>query len=601
MRKLIVLSALLFLSASALAQAVELEGDISNVIVYRGQALVTRTIDVDLPEGVSELIVSNLPVKIVPESLYSQSPDYIKVISVRYRRQAVKEDTRQEVKDIDKQLEALATEHRHLCKQEDLINGRAKRFAVLWNFGVDATKEDFDNSKLQVQPVMELTEYIDKTIIGLHNERITVQDRKLEIDKEIALLKEKRKNLTDVNSKTNRQAVLNINKTSAGDGIIELSYLVDGANWSPQYNLRADAKNSSATIEYNAVVHQSSGEDWKNASVALSTAQPSLVAGSPVLNPMQITLTEIYNNRRPQMSVSSTSAVQPEDLSFDNNQAAQYSYVDRTGDFEQLLKERYSNISRGLTANKELNSLSVQNQIIELNADKKMQQQMQKAVAVIKRTEGVSVMYKLDGKLTMPSRSDQQLVNIAVIGAKADYLLVATPLLTDHVYLQAEILNDSDTILLPGTSSMYRNGEFVGKGSMELVTMGQKFVAGFGVDSQIKVTREFTDKKIETLWGNRVDRQQYSISINNYKNTPAKLCLMDRLPYTRNPNIEILVKDMSHQLSTDAEYVRTEKNKGLLRWDLDLKPNTTDSGATVIEYSYTLKYDNDMTIHTIQE
>jgi uncharacterized protein (TIGR02231 family) len=264
------------------------------------------------------------------------------------------------------------------------------------------------------------------------------------------------------------------------------------------------------------------------------------------------------------------------------------------------IKRRNFNISKGFTANSELNQIAFDNQIIELNADKKMQQQMQARVAVIKHTEGVSVMYRLDGKLTMPSRSDQQMLNIATIKTKADYTLVAAPLLTDHVYLQAEILNDSDTILLPGTSSMYRNGEFVGKGSMSLVTMGQKFIAGFGVDSQIKVAREFTDKKVETLWGNRVDEQSYRIAINNYKNTPVKLRLLDRVPYTKNPNIEILTTAMSHKLIADNEYLRIEKDKGILRWDLQLKPNSTDAKATVVEYSYSLKYDNDMTIRTIK-
>jgi uncharacterized protein (TIGR02231 family) len=237
---------------------------------------------------------------------------------------------------------------------------------------------------------------------------------------------------------------------------------------------------------------------------------------------------------------------------------------------------------------------------MELNADKVMQQTMQARVAVIKRTEGVSVMYMLPGKITMPSRSDQQIITIASINAKADFTLVATPLLTDYVYLQAQIANNSDTILLPGTASMYRDGEFVGKSDMKLVTIGQTFTAGFGIDSQIQVTREFSDKKVETLWGNRIDEQQYNISISNFKKTPVKLRLLERLPYTKNPNIEILVKEMSHKLSEDSEYVRTDKEKGILRWDLDLKPNTTNADALVVKYSYTMKYDNDMRIKPIK-
>ena len=81
---------------------------------------------------------------------------------------------------------------------------------------------------------------------------------------------------------------------------------------------------------------------------------------------------------------------------------------------------------------------------------------------------------------------------------------------------------------------MFRNGEFVGKGDMKLVTIGQTFTTGFGVDSQIQVAREFKDKKIESLWGNRMDEHQYRIAINNYKDAAVALRLMDRLPWTEN-------------------------------------------------------------------
>jgi len=60
-------------------------GTISKVTVYRGQALVTRDVSVDLPPGTSELIVKDLPARIVPESIYAQTLENTKVLSVRYR------------------------------------------------------------------------------------------------------------------------------------------------------------------------------------------------------------------------------------------------------------------------------------------------------------------------------------------------------------------------------------------------------------------------------------------------------------------------------------------------------------------------------------
>ena len=135
---------------------------------------------------------------------------------------------------------------------------------------------------------------------------------------------------------------------------------------------------------------------------------------------------------------------------------------------------------------------------------------------------------------------------------------------------------------------------------MKLVTIGQTFTAGFGVDSQIQVTREFKDKNIKTLLGNRVDENQYRIAVDNYYDRPVVLRLMDRLPWTEDGDLDIELTNASLPLSTNAEYVRTEKDKGILRWDLSLEPNTHGENATIVNYTFLMKYDNDMVIQNIQ-
>ncbi len=92
------------------AQVPTTAGTVSKVTVYRGQALVTRNINIDLPENTSEIIVGQLPERIVPESLYAITSGDIKVLSVRYREKAVMEDTREEVKKLDAEIENFNTQ-----------------------------------------------------------------------------------------------------------------------------------------------------------------------------------------------------------------------------------------------------------------------------------------------------------------------------------------------------------------------------------------------------------------------------------------------------------------------------------------------------------
>lgn len=563
------------LASVAFAEVPTTTGTISKVTVYRGQALVTRTISIDLPPGASELIVKDLPAMIVPESIYAQTSDNIKVLSVRYRQKAVSQATREEVKQLDARIEDV--KYKLKCADRDYkhFSHYGKMFDELKNFTITAAKSDLNRGLLTFEPIEKLAGLIEDKAFEYH-ERITeLEDKIAELQKDRELLERQRKELAAGRSRTENEAVLFLSRAGGKKVSIELSYLVNGANWQQQYNLRANPGKSNVLIEYNAVVNQTSGEDWNGVALSLSTAETTMVAAPPILEPMLVALS------RP----VPTQQAQPQGL-MGAEQARQY------------LKGRKANIKRGIAANTELNRLAVSNQIFFFNSyvDQRQVQEFQQKMAEISRIEGVSVTYDLPGRLTLPSRSDQQLVTIASITARADFTLIATPLLTDYVYLQAELLNDSDTVLLPGQASIFRNGEFVGKSQLPQVTIGEKFTAGFGIDSQVQVAHELEDKKTRIQGGNRIDTYHYRIALSNYKNTAVELRLLDRLPYTDNTSIKIELEKTEPQLSTDSEYLRRSRKKGILRWDMKLVPNTVDRNATVVKYSFTMEYDRNMQI-----
>jgi uncharacterized protein (TIGR02231 family) len=560
---------------AAFADAQTVSGAISKVTVYRGQALVTRTLNVDLPAGTSELIVTGLPAKIVPESIYAQTSGDIKVLSVRFREKAVREDTREEVKQLDAQIEEV--KYKLKCADRDYryFGHYGKMFEGIKDFTITAAKSDLDRGLLTFEPIEKLAALIEEKSLEYHKHTTKLEDEIAQLKKELELLTRKRKQLDAGRSRTEREAVLYVSNEAKKKASIELSYLVNGANWNPQYNLRANPQKSNVLIEYNAVVNQTSGENWNGVALSLSTAEPTMVSAPPVLDPMLVSLS----------------------LPVQTQQAEQQLFV-QLENVRRQLQSRKANIKKGIAANADLNLLAISNQEFVLRATGQQVKEFQKQLAVATRKEGVSVTYKLPGKLSLPSRSDQQLVTIASVSAKADFTLIATPLLTDYVYLQAELLNKSETILLPGQASVFRNGEFVGNSQLPLVTIGEKLTAGFGIDSQVQVTRELEDKKTRIQGGNRIDTYHYRIALSNYKNTAVELRLLDRLPYTDDSSVKIEVLETKPKLSEDSEYLRTARKKGILRWGLNLPPNTLDESATVVNYSFTMEYDKNMQIQT---
>lgn len=71
-------------------------------------------------------------------------------------------------------------------------------------------------------------------------------------------------------------------------GTLRLEYFVPGARWAPTYSLRLDGAMSEGALELRAQVAQRSGEDWRDAKVRLSTAEPLQWAELPELTPIRI-------------------------------------------------------------------------------------------------------------------------------------------------------------------------------------------------------------------------------------------------------------------------------------------------------------------------
>src|SRR5262249_2183681 len=68
---------------------------------------------------------------------------------------------------------------------------------------------------------------------------------------------------------------------------------------------------------------------------------------------------------------------------------------------------------------------------------------LNKGMARSGQNEGPSVTYALNAKLSVPSRAEEQVVEVARIELAPEYFYKAVPILTPHVYRQAQLANKS--------------------------------------------------------------------------------------------------------------------------------------------------------------
>jgi uncharacterized protein (TIGR02231 family) len=251
-----------------------------------------------------------------------------------------------------------------------------------------------------------------------------------------------------------------------------------------------------------------------------------------------------------------------------------------------------------VTDNLQINALSAGTQGMELSAPSHEARALQEAL----RQEGsaLSVNYKLPGPVSLASRSDQQIVRIADLTLLAQFSNIAVPLLTECIYRQAEVTNNSNIALLEGCCNSYLNGDFVGKGTLPVVATGQRFKAGFGSDPQLRAWREFIAKGEKTQGGNKEIALTYRLVLDNYKDTPVAVRAFDRVPWCGN-EVRVTLDELKDPLSTDAEYLRVFRPQGFLRWDIEIPPHSAATTARIVNYGFKVEFDKNMSIVPIPQ
>jgi uncharacterized protein (TIGR02231 family) len=385
--------------------------------------------------------------------------------------------------------------------------------------------------------------------------------------------------LVELASGSNRMeqdAVIVVDKANEAAGKVRLNYLVDATSWRPQYKLRAGKTNKDPVqLEYLAAVTQHTGEDWSDIKLVLSTAQPSLNAAPPDLQALQVTVA-----RPGTAPVARRSEMDHQEQVKNLRELAQKDF-----------NEKKQSSGAGL-----FNTAAALDQSWELlNPDAAVRRGCSFAFR-----EGPSVTYHLNNRLTVPSRNDEQVIEVTRIEMQPDYYFKAVPILTQHVYRLADLTNKSNYVLLPGDATMYIGSDFVGQMSLPLVAIGEQFTAGFGIDPQLQIARQMTDRSRTTQGGNQVLRFEYRLLVSSYKAEAVKVQVWDRLPHADNDTVGVSLVRNWPAISKDAIYQREQRPNNLLRWDVDVAPGMNGEKALAINYEFKLELDRQMTIGNFQ-
>ena len=583
-----------------------LTGKVSHVTLHRTQALVTRTIDIGGPSGLREIVISELPERIVPGSLFAESDEEIEVRAVQFRARAVGQSPREEVRQLQSELDDVNEKIQLNQKLTELASKQDQYLDKLEEFVAPTANMELKQGVLNASSLEQLTKFSFAQRKEVVEQQMRLANELKGLQEQANLLNRKLAEVTSGNSKSVREAVLFLQKNDEVNRSVRLNYLVSNCGWSPSYVIRGRSEGDVTSIEYNGLIHQLSGEDWKDVELTLSTASPTLSAAGPGLAPFEVTLAgggdpfgdeggdggygggyggggyggggakgAVVNQSL--QAIQENPQVEIENLYNLQNRAVMGNL--NTTNFADNARTSWD-------INKFANDLAcaalVGDESVVTTLKEKMDDQSSEP----------SLSYTLASRINLDSRTSQQIVRIVQTELPSSSYHVATPVLTSYVFREAELTNNSREDLLAGPITVYLDNKFVGRGEIPTVARGQTFVVGFGADPQLRARRELADRTEGVNGGNRELRFEYRVVIENYKEEKADIRVFERLPKSVNSDIRVTLADgLQDSLSGDKVYRRTERSEGILRWDIEAPARSLAENARMIDYAYTVEYD----------
>jgi uncharacterized protein (TIGR02231 family) len=293
-----------------------------------------------------------------------------------------------------------------------------------------------------------------------------------------------------------------------GRARVELSYLVGGAGWSPAYEARLDDAGATQLATF-GTISQTTGEDWKDARLTLSTAVPRQNATPPEIAPLKVWADERTPPRK--------------------------ALVSRSEEHRQASVPVGASAAGGARLGIADQGLSVQ---MALPQPADVTGDGTPARLLVARTP-------LPGQLRHRS----------------------APKFMPFVFRVADLTNSAPFPLLAGPVDAFRGGDFLGRYGLPRTAVGDRLTLTFGVEESVKVKRttvEELHRDKGLLGGVRHHRYEYTVEVGNYLGRPQEVEITEQVPVSELDDVKVVI-----DAKTTTGY-RLGKDDGLLVWRLKL-------------------------------
>jgi len=267
-----------FCAMNVLAQNSQpVNSKITDVTVFLNQAQVTRQVKTQLQPGKTELVVGGLTSMLDPQSIQVSGRGSFIILGTSHHQNYLTDVT------MPKSLRSLRDSIEWLSKQVSLEQSQKEILNKEEGMLMSNQKIGGANQNLSVAELKAMADFYRTRLSEIVSSLMKEDDKIKKLQERMVKIQQQFNSQNEMYQRNTSEIVISLSADVATSADLEVSYVVSNAGWTPQYDIRAINTKSPMQLSYKANVFQSTGEEWKNVKLKLSTANPNQSGLKPEL------------------------------------------------------------------------------------------------------------------------------------------------------------------------------------------------------------------------------------------------------------------------------------------------------------------------------
>lgn len=534
MKKLLIVFLSSISSLVIFANEITTTATVTNVTVYLQGASITAKSQLQIPEGVSTIVVSKQSEFIDANSLQVSGKGNFTILGVQFRRNFIEKQEQQ------KRITELTDKRKQLDNTQKTIADEISVYKTETQLLEKNMELKGPDAVLSVLELEKAANFYRTRLLDIKKKMLDAQNKQTDVQKQIQDVDKQLRELQSQAEAYTGEIVVTVSSKSQQSIQLECNYYVTEAGWYPVYDIRVKDVVSPVAITYKAAVYQNTGVAWNNVAVRLSTGNPTMGGTLPYLSPWMLQKQQEIVIRG-YASPSQNVMMKSEEVMYDDEISA------------VVVQEKKSKARK-----------------TEASVDNKL----------------TTIEFVINEPLTLTSNDKEAQVTIQDYAIAATYSYISIPKLDKDAFLMAYIKGYEGYNFLSGNANLYFEGSFVGQSYFQTEQTEDSLQLSLGRDKGIQVDRKrvdnYTEKKM--LGQKRKLQYTYDISVRNTKPVSVPIIIQDQIPLSTQQ--EITVSNILH-----PEAVLDAKT-GTVTWKFNLDKASTKK----LQLSFMVEYPKDWKI-----